>query len=764
MLPAKQCSHCQREFVPVRKTQHHCSPACRAARKRPHAHDIRTAERAAASVAPTNFIGVDGEGITGPCECCSCPKFAGKVRCQTCKHHRDDHRHVYVLLGCGQEQIEDQAGLGWETIFEFLYAQSERHPRSAFVGFFLPYDFSQWLKTADPQKVWKLTTKRGQRTRSFVHNGRLRYRSVDFVGERGMWEVDVQGDQVLKFRPMACDCRFQAGVTCNHPKPPYMAVCDAGSFFQSTFLSVIDPENYPAGEAPCSAEEFELVKRGKDTRADADLDDDMRRYNRLENELLARVMSTLDAGFRSHDIKLRKTEWFGPGAASSQWLSQRMLPQDARPLTGNTAKAWDAARESYFGGWFEIFAHGTVPGVSYEYDISSAYPHAIRSLPCFDHGRWTAIKRGALLGALPDYALIYAQVRGLDPYMGAMLHRDKHHRINRPHATAGWFWSFEVEAAVRAGVVDEVKIEKGWAYEPCDCAPPLRAIEALYTDRLQVGKKTPRGKAAKLLMNSAYGKLAQSIGGHPWQHFPWASLITARTRTMILDAVASHPQGTRALLMVATDACYFASPHPGLPLSESLGDWEEKDKPDLTVFKPGVYWDADAKDDFKARGVSAKDLAPHKATIEVQFAELTWDIICRGPQTVRKDEWPTVSFPITFSMVSAKTAAVRGKPETAGKVSTRERNVQSGWPGTKRGQVYYDPDLGALRSRPVEGGGASVPYDKGSDMDEALISLLGFDPRQDEDRIEDFTPDGPVSGLLFGALGTGQFRNDVRWS
>src|SRR6185312_6510244 len=48
----------------------------------------------------------------------------------------------------------------------------------------------------------------------------------------------------------------------------------------------------------------------------------------------------------------------------------------------------DAARSSYYGGWFEIFAHGHIPEVTWEYDINSAYPAIISRLPCLSHGRW----------------------------------------------------------------------------------------------------------------------------------------------------------------------------------------------------------------------------------------------------------------------------------------------------------------------------------------------------------------------------------------
>lgn len=72
----------------------------------------------------------------------------------------------------------------------------------------------------------------------------------------------------------------------------------------------------------------------------------------------------------------------------------------------------------------------------------------------------------------------------------------------------------------------------------------------------------------------------------------YASLITAHCRSKILDAIATHPQGTKALVMVATDGAFFTSPHPSLPLppSKVLGEWEESKLKGLCVFKQGAYW------------------------------------------------------------------------------------------------------------------------------------------------------------------------------
>src|SRR6185437_16258359 len=56
-----------------------------------------------------------------------------------------DGVHRYVLLGVGNQQIENRDGLSWREIFTLI--ELFHKPRRAFCGFYLSYDFTQWLKT-----------------------------------------------------------------------------------------------------------------------------------------------------------------------------------------------------------------------------------------------------------------------------------------------------------------------------------------------------------------------------------------------------------------------------------------------------------------------------------------------------------------------------------------------------------------------------------------------------------------------------------------
>lgn len=633
-----------------------------------------------------NWLAVDGEGVTLP-----------------------TGEHRYVLLGAGQDQIEDPNGLHWSQIFPFLYAH--RRPYTAMCGFYLGYDFTQWLKTLPEERASKLLTIEGResrRSKSPAMHGR--YLPVDVGNE---WQLDMLGAKRLALRPAVCDC---ATAKCPHDQAKWLYVCDAGGFFQTSFLNVINPANW---QHPIVSEaEYALVIAGKESRGTAALDDDMRTYNRLENELLQRVLHDLDGGFRKLDVTLSPRQWFGPGQSAQEWMRGRGIP--TKELI-EVVPDWflDAARQSFFGGWFELAAHGPIPGTCHENDINNAYPHIISTLPCLRHGTYNR-GSGRPTATPPDtLCLVRALVRTYPENsndhshggLGAMLHRDRNGRISRPLITAGWYWSDELDAAQAAGCIAHVETYEWIRYDPCDCPPPLWQVKNLYRMRLEVGKKSTLGKASKLVNNSIYGKTAQSTGIPVFGNPIYASRITSGCRRMILDAIASHPGGKQNVVMVATDAVFFLDPHPGLDYGAGLGQWETTPRISLTLFKPGVYWDDAARDalsrgdhpSFKARGVNARAFAGSVAELDAQFDR--W--ADNPPDIELHANWPQTTFEAGFAMTTALQALTRRKWDTAGYVNGAKLVRQDSWPGDKRRRMWHDttdPSRPLWRSEPLEAG------------------------------------------------------------
>ncbi|SRR5216683_51779 len=644
------------------------------------------------------FIAIDGEGMG----------------------NNADHR--YVLLGVDDQQIDNPDGLGFHEIMSFLWEQYLENHKAAFVGFFLGYDFTQWFRGLPEERARMLLTVAGRAKRARLKHPQL----GPFPVQYGDWEFDLLGMKRMKLRR-------------RDVKSGWMYINDSGGFFQASLLSVIDPKNW--AEPIVSENEYETIREGKERRDSAVLDKDMRRYNVLENIVFARLMGRYDAGLTQAGIRLRKNQWFGPGQAAQAWMNKTELPTRETIIDTIPRKILNAARWSYYGGWFEIFAHGHIPGISYEYDINSAYPFIASQLPCLLHGKWH--NGTGIPGKLRDNAIriAHATVRGTDRHMGSMLHRLPEGTIRRPQKTAGWYWQSELDAACRAGVIDKIEYIEWAEYDPCNCRPPLRGLVGLYDARLRAGKNSAEGKGLKLIYNSMYGKLAQSVGNPKYANAIYASLITSGCREMILNAIATHPDGTSAVLMVATDGVYFTTPNLSLPISEKIGDWSVSEKENLTLFKPGVYWDDRARRDvangenphFKARGVNAREFGKQLRNVDNQFGRWPESFPAdRDPEGIRDGWYPKVKFTSNFSMVTCTQALQYGKWELAGSVTSDRELTQDSDPSMKRHSGYYEN--GIYWSRPYANGGEileSTPYNKS----------FGEQPEREEYGI---TPDGYV--------------------
>lgn len=639
--------------------------------------------------------------------------------------------HKYVLLGCNgdedqRRQYENREGIGWREAFEFLYDRYIERPNAAFVGFFLGYDFNQILKTLPQEKAWLLLTRKGKARRKAKKEGRG-YFPVRYQG----WEFDMLGAKRLQIRPLCCDAP-EEGRKCKHTRAGWMSICDTGHFFQMGLLKVIDPGQWkddPLGPV-CSEEEYALVEKGKAGRGDDVLDDDMRMYNHLENRILARVMGRLAAGFKVNGIKLSKNQYYGPGAVAQKWLQNERVIKRTEAEKEIPAWAWDVCKGSYYGGWFEIFSHGligTKQMAAWNYDINSAYPHAIRDLPCLLHGQWER-GSGGNWGKAP-YILCHARITGASNRVGAMPHRRKDGSIIRPTVTSGWYWLDEIQASESAGLIDSYTVDRWVSFTPeCD-HKPLESIQGMYDYRLKVGKNSAAGMATKHPINSSYGKFAQSIGGAPFGNWFYASRITTRCRIQILNAIASHPGGPESVLMVATDGIVFDSRHTGLPISRRLGEWDEAEYHELVLFMPGVYWHNSGKDNMlkvKTRGVPKKEFQKNIWQVEEQFKQWHFDRGVRPEYRVHgiaiTEEqrlhiqtvagWPYMEIPINFAMTSCLQALMQGEWNRAGlvseygvkRISSDPEQKRSGakWNGKKRRLDSFVPKPDDVESMPYK--------------------------------------------------------------
>jgi hypothetical protein len=718
----KICDGCGAEFMPRTRRATRCKKNCgRADTRRGPRKSKNAARNQRRAESGVTFIGIDGEGYNTLATDYEWEEIEGEM----VEVAVEVTEHRYNMLSVGDHTLCTPRGeqMHYTDALQHIWDSAEEYRRGGericLVGFFLGYDFIQIFRTLPEDVAWKLFSKAGQEMRRALQakNGWKRIPKVRV----GPWRLDMMAGKRLTIGHI------------DHPGV-IVTVCDVGAFFQTSFLNAINPADWL--EPICTPEEFEIIKRGKEARGGTMTVDELLaeqpetiQYNITENLVLAKLMTRLDEGFRAAGINLRADQFYGPGQAAQTWMTNIEAPTSEELAEALPRHMFKITQGSYYGGWFEIFAHGHIPGITWEFDITSAYPDVIRRLPCLLCGEWR-----------PDHEGIHRIARyhvraPADAVTGPLPHRRRDGTILRPLETRGYYWADEVEAAERAGLVEEyIEVTDRWSFHQSSCrhrSPyPFKEIEDLFMERIKVNKKSPAGKALKLVYNSAYGKTAQSVGRPKFASPVYASLITSGCRTKILDAIATHPHGARALVMVATDAVFFrshvdsaewrieraarrlesgqitkkehaeligvlaAQEHPGLDMRpDTLGAWEGEIKRNLTLFMPGVYWDDKARTaiasggklSLKSRGISAKELSKYIAEIDEQFKDWDGTTYTLDPDG-RLDtcEWPTLSLYSEFGLISLPQALERGKWWLAGTLMTYTDDNGETQVGTRR--------------------------------------------------------------------------------
>lgn len=371
--------------------------------------------------------------------------------------NENDGSHTYVLLANSVGgMLLDRSGLRTAEVFDlFLTYANDKRIHVVYGG---NYDWNMILKDMDKESLTTLYVE------GLVWWNRYR---VEWRGGKS-FSVFRQGK------------RFQ--------------MYDVLPFFQRSFVSACD--EYLGSDWPYREEIVkEKANRGNFTWETIST---VTEYNSAELETLVRLCQELRE--RLNRVGIRVNRWDGPGAIASALYRQYGVKSS---LGSSPAPVGECARFGYAGGRFEIVRKGHSPMAAYQYDIRSAYPSAMRELPCLSHGEWQHIIKPTHIVPFGIYRI---EVKGTQVHPTRpqpLWHRNKDGTVyfsDNPH---GWYWSPEARIGI---ALDNAVVHEGWEYHTdCTC-DPFSFVEPLYLKRAAL-KRAGDGAhiGLKLGLNSLYG-------------------------------------------------------------------------------------------------------------------------------------------------------------------------------------------------------------------------------------------------------------------
>jgi DNA polymerase type B, organellar and viral len=612
--------------------------------------------------------------------------------------------HEYLMLKAGGDLLQTGDPLTWRECLGFL---ADLPTGATYVSYFFNYDVSMMLRRIPPAKVYRLLHRETRQARD--HSWLTFPVDLTFDDKGGGFQVDYLPSKELKVRRM--QTRGE-GLAPTHT--PWVVVSDVGAFFQCSFLKALTLWNIG------TVEEREAIGVGKAQRADfGELSADTIRYNALEIRLLQDLMEAFRAVCL--EVGYVPSRWQGPGnLAVAAMKRHRVPPTREYAIKPEVAQA---ANDAYYGGRFETTAVGTIPGPVYQYDINSAYPYAMTLLPCLKHGRW--VDNGKEPASHDRLTLHYGGYRPLPGHDEAMLMgfpvRTLEGRIYFPRWGAGWYWSPEIVAAPH----QQFGTSRSWLYlKECDCEP-FAWVPDVYSQRVGLGK-TGRGIVLKLLLNSLYGKQAQSVGSAPYANPIYAGLITAITRGHLATLAHSGPSCCSDVFMLATDGIFTGMPRPTVP-DKALGGWDLDIHPEgMFIVQPGLYFTS-SNTMPKTRGMPTQVAVEHEAqfreafvamrgAMDIDLGKVNIGVDCGDAAHLEKCKG-------IHNFTGLRIASHRGDMSLAGQWVDTPRTISMWW-GAKRDDAPITRN-GIMRTYPREGSPlvVSVPYSKdiGKLLDKARL-------------------------------------------
>lgn len=476
-----------------------------------------------------------------------------------------DHTYVLLASSAGARMVSRE-GLSTQDVFDLFLEQSSE---PIHVGYGLSYDINMILKDFTEDEL-----------RDLYSHGRTRWR-----GYRVEW-------------------RMGKSISVAKGGKSFL-IYDSLPFFQRSFVDACD--------------EFlgkdwfmrDTIIREKANRGKFTFDEivSISEYNDAELVNLVRLIQELRKRLYKVDLRIRR--WDGPGAiAAAIYTKHQTKSHFGSETTGEQPAT--AIRHAYAGGRFELIRKGYSPKPAFQYDIRSAYPSAMRYLPCLAHGSWKHVVNPTRTVPFGVY-----RVEVIDPVNHTsrpqpLWMRNKNGTVYFAEYSHGWYWTPEVDNAMKLGGVE---VHEGYEYTQECNHHPFQFVEPMYNKRAALKKaKDGAQLAIKLGINSLYGKLAQQVGWSPgpplkippYHCLEWAGWITSHCRAQVFNAAMLAPDDVIAF---ETDAVFMRK-EIKLPVGERLGQWDRTVYKNLTYLKSGLYWGEkeDGEKIAKSRGFNKETI------------------------------------------------------------------------------------------------------------------------------------------------------------
>ena len=500
----------------------------------------------------------------------------------------EDGQHVYAHLRLSTgEHITNLNGLTTEQIATFIMANTPPTSEAILVSYNGTYDWNYWAEALNLEQL-KTIYGGNYRTKPItIGYHRLRLNPGQSITFYDIWQQNRTINEVQNFYQVPLDQAVKEYLNKDIPGG-------------SKYYTAVKPENLAAATR----------------RLDKEL--------KLTAELMAEFRRRLDR------VNLRPRRWSGSGSITTNLFERHNIKAHMATLEPGIAAL---ARYAYAGGRFEIIQYGhTAAKPSYQYDINSAYPEALTKLPSLSGGRWHSIAGDP---GDTDYGLYKITIKAKKAHLPhPLFNRDYNGAISYPRTVTGWYWSPEIKTVRKWAELGygTYEIDEAVIYEPASDYKPFAWIADIYNQRLELQRRGDNAETGlKLVLNTAYGKLAQQVGympadeKHPavippYHQIEYAGYVTSYTRAKIYEAALE-----RLDLVIAfeTDALYTQYELYNIPLGDQLGEYRETKYKELTYINSGIYFGIkdNGEQVYKLRGLQPGTLTLDEITKALEQPE-----------------------------------------------------------------------------------------------------------------------------------------------